>query len=202
MSGNQTHAGWAVRIARWAGFGRNPMRRRIDRIQAIVRAGFLVAFLAGAPLAAFSVSHAVYAAGLRTAWAEAATYRRVPATVLRSVPMATQRWHPAWPLVTLTVRWHAAGGRYRTGAVSWRGSPAPGSTVHVWVDASGGLAHRPLTHAEVAGKAAGAAVATPVVLGLVLVIGSSIASLLFDRCRLASWEAEWLVVEPHWTGRR
>jgi hypothetical protein len=28
------------------------------------------------------------------------------------------------------------------------------------------------------------------------------AALLLDRYRLARWEAEWLAVEPQWTGRR
>jgi hypothetical protein len=28
------------------------------------------------------------------------------------------------------------------------------------------------------------------------------ASAVLDRYRLARWEAEWLAVEPQWTGRR
>src|SRR5260370_8544124 len=43
--------GRPARLARRMGLGRNPLRRRTDRIEAWVSAGLLAAFLIGAPLA-------------------------------------------------------------------------------------------------------------------------------------------------------
>ena len=48
------------RFGRRVGFDRNPMRRGIDRFQAVMRAGLLVLFLVGAPAAAVQVGDGVY----------------------------------------------------------------------------------------------------------------------------------------------
>ena len=47
-------AAWAVRVLRGLWPDRNPLRRTIDRAEAVVVAGLAVVFLAGVPLAAVS----------------------------------------------------------------------------------------------------------------------------------------------------
>jgi len=51
----------------------------MDRVEAIIVGGLVVAFLAGAPLAAIVAGQGVYSAGSRTAHAQQATWRQVPA---------------------------------------------------------------------------------------------------------------------------
>jgi len=79
------------------GFDRNPMRRGSDRIQVILRACLLAAFVLGCPAATGDACHGVYAAGLREGRAEAAAGHRVPAVVLHATFIATAWRHPATP---------------------------------------------------------------------------------------------------------
>jgi hypothetical protein len=190
------------RTLRRIGFDSNSMRRGSDRIQAILRAALLAAFLIAGPLAASSVGHHVFAAGMQTARAQAAARQRVPAVVVHVTLLATAWKHPTLSgPATLSVRWTAPGGVLRTGQIT-SASHAAGSTVTVWIDRSGQLAHPPLTRTEITDHAIGAAAATVLVLALLLCLASRAASLAFDRSRLARWEADWLAVEPHWTNRR
>jgi hypothetical protein len=179
------------------------MRRESDRIQAILRAVLVAVFVIGGPVITAYISHEVYVAGLQTGRAQATAWHPVPARVLhvRLIP-ACWRHPPAGGPATLRVRWQTPGGSSRTGQVTSSSHTVAGSTVTVWIDASGRLAHPPLTRTASADRAIGAAVATPVVLALLLCIAGRAGSLVLDRHRLARWEADWLVVEPQWTKKR
>jgi hypothetical protein len=204
MSADRPGAGRIGRIARWIGFDRNPMRRGSDRIQAILRACLLAVFVLGGPAATAVVCHGVYAAGVRTGQAQAAAWHRVPALVLHVTFIATAWRHPlpAGGPARLSVRWATPDGLSRTGETGYGGAAAPGRVVTVWVDASGRLAHPPLTHADVVDHVIGAAIITPAALTLMLCMAGWAASRALDRRRLARWEADWLAVEPVWTKNR
>jgi hypothetical protein len=60
----------AARTVRGLWPDRNPLRRTIDRIQAVMAGGLVVAFLAGAPLAAVAGGHAAYGSAARIARAQ------------------------------------------------------------------------------------------------------------------------------------
>jgi hypothetical protein len=81
------------------------------------------------------------------------------------------------------------------------GGAGGGSTVRVWVDASGGLVGPPLRHAQVIGQMALAALLAPVGLGLLLVCAGMVACGRLERRRLAAWDADWRVTGPQWTRR-
>jgi hypothetical protein len=203
MNPHGPRAGWIGRVERRAGFDRNPMRRAGDRVQAILRAVLVAVFVIGGPVMTAYVSHEVYLAGLQTGRAQAAAWHRVPALVVhvRAIPAAWR--HPAIDgLVAWRVRWTTPSGSSRTGEITSARHVVAGSTVTVWIDASGRLAHPPFTRADSADRAIGAAVATPALLALLLWIAARAASLVLDRHRLTRWEADWLVVEPQWTKGR
>ncbi|HEX9353130.1 MAG TPA: hypothetical protein VF933_04855 [Streptosporangiaceae bacterium] len=167
-----------------------------------MRAGLLVVFLAGAPAAAWYVSHGIYVSGLRAGQVQAAAWHRVSAVVLRVTPIA-RGWRRSMPLpAEMSLRWAAPAGAWRTGEIVVARHAAPGSTVTVWVDGKGRLAHPPLSRAEVTDQVIRAAVAVPVALALVLAAVDGVVSLLLDRHRLACWEVDWGAVEPRWTRRR
>ena len=196
-------AGWRGRFLRRAGLDHNPLRRGLDRLQAVLRAALLAVFVIGAPVATACVSHGVYVPGMRAERAQAATWHRVPAVVLHNtMSVGAAAWrHPFQPAVLL-VRWSAPGGQLRTGEITDGKSLAPGSAVTIWVGAHGRLTHPPLTRADVVVHVIGAAVLTPALLALALCTAGGAASLVLDRRRLAAWEADWLLVEPQWTRRR
>jgi hypothetical protein len=189
------------RLWRRIGFDLNPMRRGTDRIQAVTRAGLLVVFLAGAPIAALYVSHGITVSGLRATQAQAA-WHRVPAVVLRATPVVAGWSRSPWSPALLSVRWASPDGSPETGEITVAGNAVAGSTMTVWIDEHGRLAHRPLSRAEVTCAVIRGAVATPVALALVLAAVGRVVSLLLDRHRLACWEEDWSEVEPRWTGRR
>ena len=130
--------GRPVRLLRGLGFDRNPMRRGIDRIQAVLRAVLLAVFLAGAPFAAMSVSHATYVSGLRAGQAQLAAWHRVPAVVLRVTPIATGWSCSLWSPARLSVGWAAPGGSWQTGEVTVMGGAVAGRTMTVWIDHKAG----------------------------------------------------------------
>jgi len=106
------------------------------------------------------------------------------------------------PPARLAVPWTSPPGSARTGGTTGTADVVQDSTVTVWIDGQGRLAHPPLPHADVIARAIGAAVAAPLALALLLATVLRAESLALDRRRLAGWEAEWSAVEPQWTGRQ
>jgi len=190
------------RPLRWIGFDRNPMRRRCDRIQAIVWAGLVMVFLTGAPLASIYLSHKIYIADLRAGRAQAMAWHRVPARVLHAKPLVTALEPTGHLPEVLMLRWVKPDGSSQTGEVTRAIDAVAGSIVTVWIDKRGRLAQPPLSRAEVADRAMCAAIATPIVLALLLAAVGGLVSFILERRHLARWGAEWEVVGPQWTGRR
>src|SRR5258708_11970727 len=110
------------RAAGWIGADGNPLRRRIDRAEIVLRAVLVVAFLVGSPLLAPVAGRLADAAGLREARQESA-WRQGSAVLLRPPPpqfydyraMATY-WVPG--------RWHAPSGQVRAGRAPTRAGTA------------------------------------------------------------------------------
>jgi hypothetical protein len=194
---------WIVVALRRLGWDRNPMRRATDRIQALLRAVVLAMLVVGGPIATVYAGHAAYASAARTARAQATAWHRVPALILRVGPVPTlwQRPDTTGP-ATMSVRWTTPQGASRAGEIPGRADAAPGSVVTVWIDKAGRLTARPLSRTDAWERATEAAAVTAAALILLLSALSGAASLVLDRHRLTRWEAEWLAVEPQWTGRR
>jgi hypothetical protein len=188
-----------ARVVRGLWPDRNPLRRTMDRVEAIIVGGLVVAFLAGAPLAAVATGHAVYRAGSRTAHAQQATWRQVPAVLTATAPAAATDQDQ----VTAPASWTAPNGTRHTGTVPAPPGTAAGRTVLVWVDAAGGLTgHPPLRLAQVRGLAALAITFTSLAVGLILLCAGLLAHAVLGRRRLAAWETDWQVTEPQWTKGR
>jgi hypothetical protein len=145
----------------------------------------------------------MYHAGMTEARAQAADRHSARAVLLE----------PAGPPVTTAApggddqararaRWQGPGTAPRTGEVlATSGSPA-GSTVTVWLDASGKLTGPPLQPAQITDRIIVVAVLAPAVLALSLLTALRLAQRLADRRRLAAWDAAWSTVGPQWTRRR
>jgi hypothetical protein len=195
----QGRIAWSIRRI---GFDHNPMRRCADRVQAVVRAGLVAVFLTSAPIVITHVAYETYASGLRAGREQAAAWHPVPARVLHATPLVAAWASPTRPPWRLSVRWAKLDGASQIGQITRAVGAKAGSTVTVWTDKQGRLAHAPLSRAQVADQVIRAAVATLLVLALMLATVGWVVSLILDRRRLASWEADWAVVEPQWTHRR
>ncbi len=202
MKQHHSSQGRIRRSLRRLGLSCNPMRRPIDLIESLLRAVLLAAFLAGAPLATLSLSHATYLSGLRTQRMQALAWHPTPARILRLQTPAAAWRHPAPPLALLTVSWAGPDSAWHSGRILGAASAVTGSTTRVWIDGKGRLAHPPLSHAELTGQVIRTAVTTPLVIALLLALAMRVISLVLDKKRLARWEADWSATEPQWTSRR
>ena len=189
----------AARAVRGLWPDRNPLRRTMDRVEAMVAGGLVVVFLAGAPLAAVAAGHAVYSAGSRAAHAQQATWRQVPAVLAATAPAAGFRQYQ----VAVPASWTAPDGTRHAGAVLAAPGTRAGRAVMVWVDAAGRpTGHPPLQLSQVRGQAVLATVLTPLAAGFIVLCAGLLAHAVLGRRRLAAWDADWQVTEPQWTKGR
>jgi len=172
----------------------NPLRSHLDRVEAAVVGGLVVAFLIGAPVAVLMAQSLTWHAASRAAAAEQ-SWRYVPAVLLAAAPQSGE--------AAVQAAWTAPDGTRHQGAVMAAPGARAGSRVRVWVEASGRLAGRPPLEAwQVRAQAALAAVLAPAVLLIVLVFAGRLVHLELGRRRLAAWDADWRVTGPQWTRQR
>jgi hypothetical protein len=194
-------AGLAGLVRRWLP-DRNPLRRASDRVEAVMLAALLVAFLAGAPLAALAAGHWEAGAMLRAQRAEAAAMQRVPAVLTQDAPVPVHVMFQGAPAPLARAKWTAPDGAARTGMVNAPAGSRAGRTVMVWTDRSGRLAGAPLQGTDVTIRAGLVALLAVVAVGLLLAMAGSAFRRALDRQRLAAWDGGWSATGPQWTGRR
>jgi hypothetical protein len=173
--------------------GRNPLRRACDRAEAALLAGLVAAFLIGVPLAGIWA----YRTGVRAGHAEQASWHQVPAVLLEAAPAGGYAGNQA----AVPARWAAPGGAARTGRIIAPAGAPVGSTVALWVDASGRPVGLPLGDGQMAGQAVVASVAAVAVVGFLLLCASALGRWALARRRLAAWDAAWRVVGPQWSSQ-
>ena len=168
-----------------------------------IRVGLLAAFLAGGPLAAIGAGHWMYHAGMTEARAQAADRHSARAVLLEPArPAVTTAASGGDDQARALAQWQGPGPAPHTGEVlATSGSPA-GSTVTVWLDASGKLTRPPLQPGQVTDRTIAVAALAPAVLALSLVTALRLAQRLADRRRLAAWDAAWSTVGAQWTRRK
>jgi hypothetical protein len=125
-----------MRRSRMLGWDRNPLRRRIDRVEAAIVAGLIAVFLISVPVLAAVAGHWIGSAGMREQRAEVA-WRLVPATVQGSA----QGQIPSGPTGTvwMPARWTAPDGQARRGWIPVSPGDAAGGSTRMWVTRSGSL---------------------------------------------------------------
>ena len=176
---------------------RNPLRRAVDRVEALIMAGLLASFLIGAPLAALAAGQWSYAAALRVGHAQQSAWHQVPAVLLADARAQGYGGYEA----RVRARWTARNGAQCSGDVYAPAGARAGSAVLVWADASGRLTGPPLRHQQVMGQAFLAALFAPAVLGWLLAGAGLIVRHRLQRQRMAAWDTDWQATEPRWTSR-
>jgi hypothetical protein len=179
-----------ARCMRWLGFDRNPLRRRTDRIEA-------------APIAAIVVGRQADHLALRQANAQQVADHEVTAVLLRQA-QATGVPDPytSVELTYVLARWQPPGQAPRSGQVLASAGAHAGSTVKVWIDASGAVTSPPPDHRIIAGDVCLAAIVTCLVASLVILGSNALARRALDRRRMRAWDAEWRAAGPMWSGHR
>jgi hypothetical protein len=178
---------------------RNELRRSSDRVEGVV-----VALLMGAFVAAVVVAVLVAAHVYRSEQATAASLR--PTVAVLSWPGAVTET-PILHQATAMATWRTSDGTARTGMLTTDvapgiyGEPA-GATVQVWVGRSGDPAPPPQGASGMAIGAVMAGLAIIVVAATVLTFCYRLCQRGLDRRRLANWSSDWAVTGPQWTSRQ
>jgi len=192
-----------VRLARWLGVDRNPLRRGSDRVEAALRLFMILLLVLAVPAAAVVAGRWADHDALRRAQAERTLDHQVTAVLLRDAPgvglpdpftSVQTAWVPA--------RWQPPGQPPRTGDVLAPVGSRQGSTVRTWIGPSGAVTDPPLDHRIVVGDVWLAVMATCLVSWLLLLAAAVLARGALDRRRLRAWEAEWRSCGPTWSGHR
>ena len=186
------------RLLRRLGLDGNPLRRRTDKIASYGAAGLLALYLAGAPAASLAVAHWGYQAAAAEQRAQQ-SWRQVPAVVTVAAPDLGGAYGTLAGYSWTTARWTAPSGGQRTGMVPVPAGSRAGSHVTIWVNRSGAWTGAPLTRHKVTVRVAAEVAATPVALGIVLVLAAWAGGSLLRWRRLASWGDEWARFGPQWT---
>jgi len=174
--------------------GRNPLRRRWDRTEAVILGGLLAAFVIGGTLAALIAGRSAYDCALRARHAELATLHQVPAILL-----TTASQQPAGYYASANAWWRAPDGTRHTGQVfALVGSPA-GTKVTVWVDEDGRLTGPPLQSSQVQGQGVLASVLAVMAVGVVLWGAGFAVHRVAEQRRMAAWDDEWRTIGPKWS---
>jgi hypothetical protein len=196
--GNQGR--WLWRTVRGLRLDRNPLRRGTDRVEACLLAGLFTAGAAMTPFAVHQVGRAAYLAGEHARQEQLASRHHVQAVLTQSAAMIGG--YALAAQVPGHASWTAANGVPRSGQIPVRPGTPSGTAVPVWIDTSGYLVSPPLPQSEVASDADAAAVGAVVGLAIGCAAGAAGIRQLFNRRRMAAWEADWLVTAPAWKRQR
>jgi hypothetical protein len=188
-------------MAGWIAADGNPLRRRVDKVEAAVRVMLLVAFLVLAPLLAPVAGHLATADGMRQVRQER-SWREVRAVLLRSAPQdsygygsTASFWVPA--------RWTAPDGTARSGLVPARAGIAAGGSERIWVNQAGQVTGRqPMTAQLVSFRAMLVKLGTAAGLLVLALALMSMLRAMLDRRRMTCWAIEWASFGPRWSARR
>jgi hypothetical protein len=184
-----------------AGREHNPLLRQVDRIEAAIMIGLVVAFLAAAPLVSIYAGRLADAQGLREQRAEQ-SWRQEQASLQQSASAGLIGLDGAWDTSWVKATWAVPAGGNRTGRIAMPLNARKGQVVSVWVTRRGELAHPPLTSADLRDRIAFAVlIAIAGVTALELLIAVAVRAGL-SRRRMASWENAWRAVGPKWSQLR
>ncbi|MCA2242315.1 hypothetical protein JF781_08080 [Mycobacterium sp. WUMAC-067] len=164
-------------------FGRNPLIRASDRLEALTLVLAVAISLVAVPIGA-AVGTAVHESSSRVHAEQAQAHRQVTAT-------STGDSHPRRaldsPTVTVPARWSVDGTEH-SGDVTAPLNVKPGDKIEIWVDGSGAPVRPPVRTAVDEGVAFAAATWSTVSLLAVGLFG--VVRIALDRSRYARWQRD------------
>jgi hypothetical protein len=191
---------WWRRVAFSLGWDGNPLRRGIDKAEAMAMTFLVVALVIAGPLLAVLVARSADAASVREQHAEQG-WRHVPAVLEQGADQVVSsggQWDIAWVEAT----WKLPGGRIGTGQLGVPLNARAGQRVWIWVTPAGRVTRPPLTSADVVDQVMFATLMVVAGWAVVLGIGALTVRAVADRRRMASWQREWEVSGPQWLRQR
>ena len=183
-------------------FGRNPLVRISDRVEAMVLVLAIIASMLGVPVGA-AVGTAVHDSRSRIYAQQAQTRHTVTATVTGNSVSAAERTptrhaegsgkastaDPPSAMITVPAQWHAAGAQH-SGAITVQPVVKAGDRIDIWVDNDGRRVNAPTPVALAAVQAILTALATWLGVTALAAGLAALVRLCLDRIRNAGWQHE------------
>ncbi len=192
---------WWARTVNTLRPDRNPLRRPVDRIEAMAVLALVAVSLIVTPLIAFGVGRWSWDNGVAIAHAEQTSWHKVSATVLQGVPRPQDDPYGAIYLTRIPVRWIAAGAPH-TGTITTAAGVRTGATLTVWTGPDGQLTDAPLARAQIVHQAFFAGLLAVLGFSLSLGVTAFVIRRILQRRRMAAWDAEWRATGPLWSNYR
>ncbi|MCZ7462021.1 Rv1733c family protein [Streptomyces sp. WMMC940] len=198
--GTARHGLWR-HLLRATGRDTGPLVRPADRAHSRLVTGCALAVLAALVLAAVA-AWGTWNAEHRRALDDRQQRQQVTATTVTRAAARTSESGSGFADAALAeATWKGPGKTRHKGVVEVPlGTPA-GSPVRIWVDADGGVTRSPRTNADVIMATALAGVSVFTVLSAASLGVFTVRARRLERRTLETWETEWTVVEPRWSGR-
>lgn len=187
---------WALMQIRRLGIGKNPLRRRSDRIETAVLWCAVIAALLLIPIGA-AAGTSYRNAGDASAEQQRASLHEVRARTLEStegqVPMT-----PGNVLTRVQISYIDPSGLQRQGSTNVVIGTKADAEVTVWLNQAGGIVAAPRSPGDNA--AVGSWIGMLMVVGSWLLLWGAVrlARIPLDRRRSRDWAEEWLDVAPRW----
>lgn len=180
----------------------NSLARRSDRTESRVVALLLALWLVALPLCV--IGGFFWWQHLSSVVAEQQGSRtRVVATTTADAPefVVTQRGAPLTEQVPVQARWVGKTGAVFTGTVLTSAGAPAGATQQIWITRDGDQTEPPLDSTGAAVTVVLSSIALWVCWGGLLYAARMLFRGHLNRRRMADWDADWLLVEPRWSGR-
>jgi hypothetical protein len=201
MSTNQQRPGegWVRMQARRLGLGRSPLRRRVDRVEALLRLGTVMLALLMIPVAV-GLGTAVRDASEHAAAERRAELQQVRAQALEDAFAGTSvvPGQISWPI---RVAWQDAQGVERQGIAEGPVGTRAGADVTIWLDPTGRIVAPPRQPGDSTALGVSAGLGAVIVSWLALSGLFVLARRPLDRRRADDVDREWAEVSRRWTGR-
>ena len=184
------------RFVRGRRFDRNPLRRATDRVETVVLALLVAAFLIGAPFVAGAAGAWIHGMARQEQLAQEAS--RSPATAV-VLSVATSPVGGGALALEAQARWRAPGGQEVTHEVPVPSGTVAGAKVQVWTDRAGDFTGAPLSDSQVAQQTTIAEVTGVAAAAVASALAAALALWTINKRRMADWDADWHATGPRWT---
>lgn len=191
-----------TRLRRRHGLVRSPLRRRTDRIEAVVSAALVLLAMLVVPLAV-TVSLDSYQRSITDA-AATRTERTAVTAILEQDPVP--RYAPfsdraVSPPAGAESRWQLPNGWQVTGVLAVSSGKRAGDRIPIWVDRAGRRVDPPLTSGNVLVSALVTGIDMAVLGWLVLWFLWWVVCQVLNRLNDVQWEVQWARTGPGWNHR-
>ena len=185
-----------------AGFQPGPLSRHVDRAEAWSQLVIMMIFAILILPATWSVAGAVGRAGVEQERAQQANRFQVTATLLQKAPLPASGAISSAFRTPVPAQWRTPQGTPHTGVVKATPGAVAGSTVTIWIEASGDPAPPPIRHQDTVASIFAAAFLVVVLTSGALLGIRALIHQRFERRRFEQWDQEWALVGPDWSPSR